>query len=88
VVKSRDGQVIVIGGLMTETSGDDRAAIPGLGDVPVAGALFRRGSQASSKRELVILIRPTVVKSDVDWSDDIASTGRRLQGMGTAGPAH
>ena len=81
VVKTADGMMVVIGGLMTESSGSTRAAIPGLGSVPVAGALFRKGEQSSSKRELVILIKPTVVKMDSDWADDIAATGRRIQSM-------
>ena len=81
VVKTADGMMVVIGGLMTESTDDTRAAIPGLGDVPVAGALFRKGGQASTKRELVILIKPTVVKMDSDWSDDIAATSRRIQNM-------
>jgi len=81
VVKTADGMMVVIGGLMTESSGNTRAAIPGLGSVPVAGALFRKGEQSSSKRELVILIKPTVVKMDSDWADDIAATGRRIQSM-------
>jgi MSHA biogenesis protein MshL len=81
VVKTADGMMVVIGGLMTESTTDNRAGIPGLGEVPVAGALFRKGGQASTKRELVILIKPTVVKMDSDWSDDIAATNRRIQNM-------
>jgi MSHA biogenesis protein MshL len=81
MVKTPDGMMVVIGGLMTENTDDTRAAIPGLGEVPLAGALFRKGGQQSSKRELVILIKPTVMKADADWSDDIASTGRRIQNM-------
>ncbi|TMH07662.1 MAG: general secretion pathway protein GspD, partial [Betaproteobacteria bacterium] len=81
VVKTPDGLMVVIGGLMTESTDNRRAAIPGLGDVPVAGALFRKGEQASTKRELVILIKPTVVKMDSDWADDIAATGRRIDRM-------
>jgi len=70
---------------MTESSGNNRSAIPGLGNVPVAGALFRKGDQSSSKRELVILIKPTVIKMDSDWADDIAATGRRIQSMNERG---
>ncbi len=81
VVKTADGMMVVIGGLMTESSSNGRSAIPGLGSAPVAGALFRKGEQATSKRELVILIKPTVVKMDSDWADDIAATGRRIQNM-------
>lgn len=85
VVKTADGVMVVIGGLMTESTSDGRSAIPGLGNVPVAGALFRKGQQASSKRELVILIKPSVVKMDSDWADDIAATGRRIQNMNEQG---
>src|SRR5207247_7256191 len=85
VVKTGDGVMVVIGGLMMESSSDGRSAIPGLGNVPVAGALFRKGEQSSSKRELVILIKPTVVKMESDWSDDIAATRRRIQGMNEPG---
>jgi MSHA biogenesis protein MshL len=85
VVKTADGVVVVIGGLMTESSGNNRSAIPGLGSVPLAGALFRKGDQSSSKRELVILIKPTVVKMDSDWADDIAAVGQRIQSMNERG---
>jgi len=85
VVKTADGLMVVIGGLMMESSSDGRSAIPGLGNVPVAGALFRKGEQSSTKRELVILIKPSVVKMDSDWADDIAATGRRIQSMNEQG---
>jgi MSHA biogenesis protein MshL len=87
VVKTGDGMMVVIGGLMTESSGNNRAQLPGLGDVPVAGAVFRKADQSSTKRELVILIKPTVVKMDSDWADDIAATGRRIQSMNERGQA-
>ena len=73
--------MVVIGGLMTESTGANRAQVPGLGQVPVAGALFRNGQQSAGKRELVILIKPTVVKSDGDWAEDIASSGQRIRDM-------
>lgn len=81
LVKTADGMMVVIGGLMTESTNDYRSRIPGLGVVPVAGALFRKGDQSSGKRELVILIKPTVVKMGADWSADIAATERRISGM-------
>ncbi|MDZ5457029.1 secretin N-terminal domain-containing protein [Azohydromonas lata] len=81
VVKTVDGTMVVIGGLMTESSNNTRSAIPGAGDVPLAGALFRKAEQASSKRELVILIKPTVVKMEADWAEDIAAASRRIQDM-------
>lgn len=82
VVKARDGQVIVIGGLMTESGTDDRSKIPGAGDVPLAGSLFSRGAQKSTKRELVILLKPTVVKSESTWNNEIAATQERIERLG------
>ncbi|MBK5913801.1 secretin N-terminal domain-containing protein [Rhodocyclus purpureus] len=87
VVRTRDGQMIVIGGLMTERTDDTRNKIPGAGDVPVGGALFSKGEQSSQKRELVILLKPTVVKDETAWSDDIAATQQRIENLGSLPPA-
>jgi MSHA biogenesis protein MshL len=81
VVKARDGQVIVIGGLMTEKSADVRSGVPGARDIPGVGAFFNWGAQSSVKRELVILLKSTVVKDDSAWSDDITATGARIGAM-------
>lgn len=78
VVKTKDGQVVVIGGLMTESNRDSRAKVPGVGDVPAFGALFAKGGQSSVKRELVILLKPTVVKDDSIWTNDIATAQGRI----------
>ena len=84
VVKSRDGQVVVIGGLMTERMSDDLGRIPGIGNAPAIGALFRKGQQRKVKRELVILLRPTVVSDDSVWTDDIGSVRDRISDMDAA----
>ena len=87
VVKTRDGQVIVIGGLMTESMSDDRSKVPGLGDAPVLGGLFGKGSRQTVKRELVILLKPTVVKSDGGvWADDINAAQARIQRFNSTAP--
>jgi len=59
VVKARDSQVVVIGGLMSERNSDTRGGVPGVRDVPLAGGLFNFGSQQATKRELVILLKTT-----------------------------
>ena len=81
VVKAKDGQVIVIGGLMTESSSDNRGGVPGLRNAPGVGALFNKGAQSSIKRELVILLKPTVVKDPSAWVTDITATGERISAM-------
>ncbi|NJD36052.1 MAG: general secretion pathway protein GspD [Betaproteobacteria bacterium] len=84
VVKSKDGQVVVIGGLMTETMVDNRGTMPGVGNVPGVSALFTKGGQRLVKRELVILLRPTIVKDDSVWADDISATQNRVQALGAS----
>ncbi len=83
VVKARDGQVVVIGGLMSERNSDTRGGVPGARDVPVGGALFSWGTQQATKRELVILLKATVVKDDGTWSDLISESEERISGMKT-----
>lgn len=79
VVRARDGQVVVIGGLMTESAQDSRNKVPGVGDVPVAGAFFSRGAQKTVKRELVILLKSTVVKDETAWNNDITAVQGRME---------
>ncbi|HSH90778.1 MAG TPA: secretin N-terminal domain-containing protein [Ramlibacter sp.] len=79
VVKTRDSQVVVIGGLMTESISDSRSRIPGAGDAPLLGSLFGKSSRQGVKRELVILLKPTVVKSDDAWVNDISATQSRIE---------
>lgn len=61
VVRAREGQVIVIGGLMQERKSDDESKIPFLGDLPGIGRLFRSTAQERKKSELLILLRTTVL---------------------------
>lgn len=62
----RSGQVAVIGGLMTNVVNKDRDTVPGLSDIPFLGKLFEHRKETTSKTELVIFMRPTVVHSDTD----------------------
>jgi MSHA biogenesis protein MshL len=79
MVKTRDGQVIVIGGLMTESASDNRARVPVAGQVPIVGAAFGKAEKSMTKRELVILLKPTVVKGDDSWASDISAAQARIE---------
>lgn len=81
VIRTRDNQVVVIGGLMTESMQDSRSRVPGAGETPLVGGLFRKGGQQSVKRELVILLKPTIVKDDNAWQNDISGTRARIEQM-------
>jgi len=68
IVRVRDGQFVAIGGLMVQNSNNERTGVPGLQDAPVVGGLFRQSSKVSTKRELVILMKPTVIR-DGGWPE-------------------
>ena len=80
IVRVQDGNIVAIGGLMRQQSSTDKSQVPVAGDIPVAGALFGQLWRESSKQELVILIKPTVVHSDAvsgaSGGIDIASARR------------
>jgi len=59
----QDGHTAVLGGLMSKSDSTGRSKIPILGDVPLLGFLFRRTSTTDLKRNLVIFITPTIVKT-------------------------
>jgi MSHA biogenesis protein MshL len=81
VVRVQDGYIVAIGGLMQQAQSEEKSKVPGAGDVPVAGELFKRGNRAMVKRELVFLIKPTVIQGDAQWRDDLAGTSERLRRM-------
>ena len=58
-----DGQTIALGGLIQESNNRTNAQVPGAGDVPVLGTLFRNRSDTIAKTELLILITPRVIRN-------------------------
>ena len=76
IVRARDGQIVAIGGLMRQATFDDQSGLPGLPKM-----IFGQTSKSTQKRELVILIKPTVINSDSDWSNDIARSRDRIKSM-------
>ena len=69
IVRVKDGQIVAIGGLMQQEQREDSSQVPGLGDAPVVGGLFRQKSTVMRKRELIILMKTTVIQDDSAWPD-------------------
>lgn len=61
-VELADGQTIAIGGLLSDTLRDSVNKIPGLGDIPILGQLFRSHEYISGQTELVIMVTPRLVR--------------------------
>ncbi len=81
IVRTRDGNVIAIGGLMTESANNTRSKVPGLGDIKGLGNAFRQNVSRTSKTELVILLKATVVQGAESWGEDMLASQKRLQEM-------
>jgi len=81
IVRVQDGNIVAIGGLMRQQTTNDTSQVPGLGDQPGIGNLFRQRGRTNTKSELVILIKPTIVHSDRDWQQDVAETRDRIRSM-------
>ena len=79
VVKARNGQVVVIGGLMQNSTSNDDAGVPGLSSIPIFGNLFKQKRKINTRSELVILLRPIVVNSNKTWSNYIKDSAGRIQ---------
>ncbi|HEX5125382.1 MAG TPA: secretin N-terminal domain-containing protein [Rhodocyclaceae bacterium] len=80
IVRVREGNIVAIGGLMEQAQSSDTAKVPGVGDIPVAGELFSQGQRALQKRELVVLLKATIIRGDQQWAQDVADTAGRLSG--------
>lgn len=63
IIKARNGEIVVIGGLMQSSISDNESKVPVLGSVPLFGKLFTNISKVERKKELIILIKPTVSSS-------------------------
>ncbi|TRW50316.1 type II secretion system protein GspD [Aliidiomarina halalkaliphila] len=63
-VLARDGETIVLGGLIDEDVQESLSKVPILGDIPILGHLFKSTSVNTRKRNLMIFIRPTIIRDD------------------------
>jgi len=85
IVRVQDGNIVAIGGLMRQAQSSDRSQLPGATGF-VANALGQRSSSAS-KRELVILIKPTMIDNDRAWTQDIKDVQERVRAYPSVRPA-
>ena len=61
-VELRDGQTFAIAGLMNNTLTNTMSKIPGIGDIPILGLLFRSKAHQKNQTELVVMITPTIIR--------------------------
>ncbi|RUO23460.1 pilus (MSHA type) biogenesis protein MshL [Aliidiomarina iranensis] len=78
IIRARDGEVVIIGGLMQTSYTDELSQVPFLGNIPMLGELFTNRRQREVKKELVIMLRPTVVGVDT-WDTELESSRELLR---------
>ena len=61
-----DGGILVLGGLIEDTVTEAESKVPLLGDIPLLGALFRSTSSSKSKQNLMVFIRPSILRDGAD----------------------
>ena len=81
IVRARDGFIVAIGGLMSQSNTIDRSGLPGTTGSD-AGTLLGQRGRASLKRELVILLKPTLIRDERAMTRDLDAIAERLEKMG------
>ncbi|KNZ67407.1 general secretion pathway protein GspD [Massilia sp. WF1] len=81
-VLADDGQIIVLGGLISDDETENQEKVRGLGDLPIVGNLFKYKTRSRAKRNLMVFLRPIVVRSK-EQNDSISMD--RYQYMHAAG---
>lgn len=67
-VRIRDGQTIVLGGIVSEAEDEQERSIPALGDLPVVGGVFRSPDHTRSATRLVFFVTPHIIRPGADDS--------------------
>lgn len=70
VVVVRDGETVVIGGLLSDTLNDKVTKVPWLGDIPILGWLFKTTSTDVRKTNLLVFLTPRIVRTPLDLEND------------------
>lgn len=81
IVKAKNGQIIVLGGLMQDTAKETKEGVYGLSRIPYLGNLFRVDEGNSQKTELVILLKASLINSNADWQNDIDASQKRVRDL-------
>ena len=78
-VMAGDNQIVVLGGLIKDDVQDASQKVPILGDIPFLGRLFRTDAVSVTKTNLLIFIRPTIIRDDADLDGASADKYRYIR---------
>lgn len=84
-IRMLDGQTAIIAGLLSEDDSNTNSKVPGAGDIPLLGWLFKNKEETNSKTNLLIFITPRVINT-FDESTDLAKERRHFMHEKLVGP--
>ncbi len=79
IIRAKNGQMVIIGGLMSTKATDDNSSIPFFGDIPILGNAFKHQRELAVKSELVIMLKATYLESDKVINDTLQETQERFR---------
>ena len=79
MVLANDGNIVVLGGLVKDEVIDDSQGVPLLSSIPLLGRLFRADSVTVTKSNLLVFIRPTIIRDDKDLAGATAEKYRYIR---------
>jgi general secretion pathway protein D len=80
----RDKDTVMLGGFIKNAKSTSRSGVPLLQDIPLLGALFSQRNSSKAREELIVLMRPTVLKTPEIAAANTILEGRRLPGVSAA----
>jgi MSHA biogenesis protein MshL len=81
MVRIQDGNIVAIGGLMQMESNRTASGLPGSTDVPFLSSILGNRANSGRKKELVVLIKPTIIRNAEDWEAQTRRTRSALDDM-------
>ncbi len=81
MVRIQDGNIVAIGGLMQMESSRSASGMPGTSDVPFLSSILGNRANTGRKKELVVLIKPTIIRNADDWEAQTRRTRSALDDM-------
>ena len=78
-VLAKDGDIVVLGGLVKDDVQDSEQGVPVLSDIPVLGRLFRSNVVSVTKSNLIVFIRSTIIRDDADLAGATAEKYRYIR---------
>ncbi|MEG3897950.1 MULTISPECIES: AMIN domain-containing protein [unclassified Microcoleus] len=82
LIRLRDGQTLIVSGIISDNEQVEASKIPILGDLPIIGSLFRRTSKTNQRAEVIVLLTPQILddsdRSNFGYQNNISPDARQL----------